>query len=115
MTNRGRSLGSALGPDGTSVWARADLQFANLTISPWLEWLRFISDRYDSNQSQGVFVTATGPIEHRQRLGADVRAQLSEMLWFSLGLFAERIANADLVEGNTRYSGGATASLTFRP
>jgi hypothetical protein len=115
MTNRGRTLGSALGPDGTSIWARADLQLANLTLSPWVEWLRFISDRYDSNQSQGVFVTATGPIEHRQRIGADVRAALSEMLWFSLGIFGERIANADLLQGNTRFSGGATASVTFRP
>ena len=115
MTNRGRTLGAALGPDGTSVWLRADLQLATLTVSPWLEWLRFLSDRYGSNQSQGVFVTASGPIEHRQRIGADVRASLSEMLWLSVGLFAERIANADLVQGDTRFSGGATASLTFRP
>ena len=115
MTNRGRTLGSALGPDGTSVWTRADLQLGNLTVSPWLEWLRFVSDRYDSNQSEGVFVTATGPIEHRQRLGADLRAMLSPMLWLSLGAFAERIANADLLVGTTRYSGGAAASLTFRP
>lgn len=115
MTNRGRTLGSALGPDGTSLWARADFQLANLTVSPWVEWLRFISDRYDSNQSQGVFVTAVGPIEHRQRLGADLRAASSEMLWFSLGAFVERIGNADLVEGNTRFSGGVTASITFRP
>jgi hypothetical protein len=115
MTNRGRALGSALGPDGTSLWARADLQFGKLTVSPWAEWLRFVSDRYDSNQSQGVFVVAQGPREHRQRLGADVRAALSEMLWFSLGVFGERIGNADLVVGETRFSGGATASLTFRP
>jgi hypothetical protein len=115
MTNRGRAVGSALGPDGTSVWARADLQLGNLTVSPWAEWLRFISDRYDSNQSQGVFVTATGPIEHRQRLGADVRGMLSPMLWFTLGIFGERIGNADLVADNTRFSGGATASVTFRP
>ena len=44
-----------------------------------------------------------------------MRAALSEMLWFSLGIFGERIANADLLQGNTRFSGGATASVTFRP
>jgi hypothetical protein len=44
-----------------------------------------------------------------------VRALLSPMLWFTLGVFGERIGNADLAEGATRFSGGATASATFRP
>src|SRR5438094_425978 len=44
MTNAGRTLGSALGPDGTSLWIRADFEHAALTISPWFEWLRFSGD-----------------------------------------------------------------------
>jgi capsule assembly protein Wzi len=113
MTNRGRTLGDAMGPDGTSVWARADIMAGKLTISPWFEWLRFVSDLYDSSGPEGVVVVAKGPIEHRQRLGADLRAALSEALWFSLRVFGERIGNADFLEGNTRFSGGATASATF--
>ena len=114
MTNRERTLGDALGPDGLSLWARADLQLANVTLSPWAEWLRFISDRYAANESVGVFVTSSGPIEHRQRIGLDLRAPLSDALWLSVRLFGERIGNADLVEGSTKLSGGATASATFR-
>jgi hypothetical protein len=34
MTNGGRTLGSALGPDATSLWVRGDLEFARTTISP---------------------------------------------------------------------------------
>jgi len=114
LTNRGRTIADALGPDGTSLWARADLQLANLTLSPWVEFLRFLSDVYGSNQAEGVFVIASGQIEHRQRLGIDLRAPLSYALWFSVRLFGERIGTADFVEGRTRYGAGATASATFR-
>jgi hypothetical protein len=57
MTNGGRTLGSALGPDGLSLWARADVEITGVIVSPWAEWLRFISDRYNSDQDHGVFVT----------------------------------------------------------
>ncbi len=114
MTNRERTLGDALGPDGLSIWARGDFQAGKVTLSPWLEFLRFVSDVYGSNETAGVFVVATGPIEHRQRIGADVRAVFSDTLGFSLRVFGERIGNADLVEGSTKYGGGAIASATFR-
>jgi hypothetical protein len=115
MTNAGRTLGSALGPDGTSLWLRADLEFGPLQLSPWAEWLRFVSDRYDSDQTRGVFVTASGPKEHRQRLGAELLLQLAPSWWVAAGAFGERIGNADLAVGNTRYGGGATATLAYRP
>jgi hypothetical protein len=115
MTNGGRTLGSALGPDGLSLWVRADLDIAGVMVSPWAEWLRFVSDRYSSDQDHGVFVTAVGPIEHRQRIGADVQAQLARGLRLSAGLFGERVGNADLVEGATKFNAGLRAALTYTP
>src|SRR5919201_3858269 len=73
MTNAGHTLGPALGPDGTSLWIRADLEHAALTLSPWFEWLRFSGDTYGSDQAHGVFVVARGPVEHRQRFGIDAQ------------------------------------------
>ena len=115
MTNGGRTLGSALGPDGTSLWVRADLEFGAVQVSPWVEWLRFVSDRYGSDQTTGVFVTAVGPMEHRQRLGADAQLTLARSWFITGGVFGERIANADLVNGSTRYSAGLRAALVWTP
>jgi len=115
MTNGGRTLGSALGPDGLSLWARADVEIAGATVSPWAEWLRFVSDRYGSDEARGVFVIAVGPIEHRQRLGADLQAQLALDWRLSAGVFGERVENADLVEGATRFNAGLRAALTYTP
>jgi hypothetical protein len=115
MTNGGRTLGSALGPDGTSLWVRADIEIAGVLVSPWAEWLRFISDRYDSDQERGVFVTAVGPIEHRQRLGADLRVEMTPNWRLLAGLFGERVGNADLVEGATKLNAGLRAALTYTP
>ena len=114
MTNAGRTLGSALGPDGTSLWIRADFEHAALTISPWFEWLRFSGDTYGSDQARGVFVVARGPVEHRRRLGIDAQATVAPLV-VSAGLFGERIDNADLVNGSTRWSGGLRAAVTWTP
>ena len=115
MTNAGRTLGSALGPDGTSLWVRADFTTGPLVLSPWAEWMRFVSDRYGSDEARGVFVTARGPMEDRQRLGADLQAQLAPRWRLAAGAFAERIGNADLVPGARSHSLGARAALTFTP
>ncbi|MGZ6142144.1 MAG: capsule assembly Wzi family protein [Myxococcales bacterium] len=115
MTNAGRTLGSAMGPDGTSLWVRADVPLGKARLSPWAEWMRFVSDSYGSDEQRGVFVIATGPMEHRQRLGADLEARLSAQWTLTAGAFGERIGNADLVPGATRYSAGARTALTFTP
>jgi hypothetical protein len=80
-----------------------------------VEWLRFVSDRYGSDQTTGVFVTAVGPMEHRQRLGADAQLTLARSWFITGGVFGERIANADLVNGSTRYSAGLRAALVWTP
>ena len=54
-------------------------------------------------------------MEHRQRLGADLQAQLAPGWQLSGGLFAERVGNADLIEGSTRLNAGLRAALTYAP
>jgi len=114
MTNAGRTLGSALGPDGTSLWLRADFEARRFVLSPWVEWLRFSGDTYGSDQARGVFVVARGPVEHRRRLGIDAQATVAPLV-VSAGLFGERIDNADLANGSTRWSGGLRAAVTWTP
>jgi capsule assembly protein Wzi len=113
MTNAGRTLGSALGPDGTSLWVKADLQVGSALVSPWAEWLRFVSDRYGTDQERGVFVTQSGELEHRQRIGADVQLPIAGIVLLTAGAFGERIGNAALVTGQTKYGGGLRAALSF--
>ena len=113
MTNAGRTIGSALGPDGTSLWVRTDLQLGALQLSPWAEWLRFVSDLYGQTQAQGVFVTKVGPQEHRQRLGVDAFLPLRKDLQLSASFFGERIGNTDLVNGSTSFGAGMRAALIW--
>ncbi len=113
MTNAGRTFGSALGPDGASLWVKADLQLGSTLLSPWAEWLRFVSDRYGTDQERGVFVTQSGELEHRQRIGADVQLPIAGIVLLTAGAFGERIGNAALVAGQTKYGGGLRAALTF--
>ncbi|HEY6909475.1 MAG TPA: capsule assembly Wzi family protein [Myxococcales bacterium] len=113
MTNAGHTFGSALGPDGTSLWLKADVQVGPALFSPWAEWLRLVSDRYGTDQERGVFVTQSGQLEHRQRIGADVQLPVGPVVLLSAGAFGERIGNAALVTGQTRYGGGLRAALTF--
>src|SRR5205823_3469742 len=94
MTNAGRPMVSTLGLDCTSLWIRSDFELGPAVISPWFEWMRFVSDVYGSDQSRGVFVISSGPIEHRQRLGADAQVEISRALWLTGGVFFERIGNA---------------------
>ena len=103
MTNAGRTFGSALGPDGASLWIKADLQLGSTLLSPWVEWLRFVSDRYGTDQERGVFVTQSGELEHRQRIGADVQLPIAGIVLLTAGAFGERIGNAALVAGQTKY------------
>jgi len=113
LTNAGRTLGSALGPDGLSLWVRADLALGGAQLSPWFEWLRYSSDVYDVTDADGVFVIKRGPQEHRQRLGADLRLTALGLDW-SAGLSGERTAGAGFVPGDTRFSLGARLLVAWR-
>ena len=115
MTNGGRTLGTPYGPDVDSLWLRADLAFGGALVSPWTEWLRCFSDRYDVTDAAGVFLVARGVTEHRQRLGVDLTAKLAPGWTLSGGLFGERVGNADLIAGATRLNAGMRASLAWEP
>ncbi|HEX4381884.1 MAG TPA: capsule assembly Wzi family protein [Myxococcales bacterium] len=114
-TNAGRTLADALGPDGTSLWIRTDLQIGSLQLSPWAEWLVFVADRYSAVVGQPVIVAAVGPREHRQRLGADVETFLGGGLQLRAGLYAERIGDTGFQGGATTLGAGLRAALTWAP
>jgi hypothetical protein len=111
MTNAGRTLGTALGPDGFSAWLRADAKAGTARISPWFEWLKFVSDRYNSSP---VVVIRRGPQEHRQRLGLEVALPLTQDVRLEASAFTERIANADFVNGTTSLGGGVRTALVYQ-
>ncbi|HEY2028134.1 MAG TPA: capsule assembly Wzi family protein [Myxococcales bacterium] len=112
MTNAGRTLGTALGPDGFSAWLRADTKVAAVRVSPWFEWLKFVSDRYKSSP---VVVIQRGPQEHRQRLGLDVALPLAQQIRLEASLFGERIANQDFINGESSLRTGVRAALILTP
>jgi hypothetical protein len=114
MTNAGRTLGSPLGPDAQSLWLRADLALGAAQVSPWFEWVRFFSDVIGETQEAGNFLVQRGPQEHRQRVGADVRLEALGLSW-SGGVFAERVAGAGFVAGDTRLGMGGRVLVSCIP
>lgn len=114
MTNAGRTLGSPLGPDAQSLWARADLALGAAEVSPWFEWVRCFSDVIGETQAAGNFLVQRGPQEHRQRAGADLRFSALGLSW-SGGVFAERVAGAGFVPGETRLGLGGRLVVSASP
>ena len=114
LTNAGRTLGSAEGPDALSLWLRADLALGTAQVSPWCEWLRYSSDLYRVTDADGVSVIGLGPQEHRQRAGVDARFDVLGLA-FSGGLFAERIGGAGYRVGAPRYSAGGRLLVSWSP
>jgi Capsule assembly protein Wzi len=120
MTSDGRTLGTPLGPDAISLWARADLVLpakngGNAVLSPWGEWLRESSDLMGVSNTYGVYLIQHGVYEHRQRLGVDYRTVSASGFSFSIGLFGERVANQAFVAGDGRLNGGVRLAVTARP
>lgn len=114
LTNAGRTLGSALGPDALSLWLRMDLALGLAQVSPWCEWLRYSSDLYSVTDADGVSVNGRGAQEHRQRAGVDARFEVLG-LGFSGGLLAERIGGAGYRAGIPRFSAGGRLLVSWSP
>jgi Capsule assembly protein Wzi len=117
FSSAGRPFGTPLGPEGESVYLRAELEAPGVRVAPWGEWLRLKSDTYVSNGdgAGGVRVASVGPSENRQRLGVDVALPLSPALSLNVTAYAERVGNADLVPGSTILNGGLVTALRYMP
>ena len=115
MTSSARTIGTPLGPDGRSLWIRADLELPSVRLSPWFEWLRYTSDTYDSNDETGLFVSSRGVAENRQRLGIDAALAIGPAWDLTASLFAERVGNAGFVAGESRFNVGMRAAVTYTP
>ena len=116
-TNAGRALGSPLGPDGLSIYARAELELPAARLSPWVEWLRFSSDTFkdDGQGGGGVAVDKVGPIESRRRAGLDLSVPLTRAFLLEANLYVELVTTAELVPDATRHNGGAVVRLRYFP
>jgi hypothetical protein len=117
FSNAGRPFGTPLGPEGASVYLRAELEAPGVRVAPWAEWLRFKADTYAPNNdgSGGWLIASMGPSESRQRLGVDVALTLRPSLLLEVTAYAERVGTADLVPGSTLFNGGLVTALRYSP
>src|ERR1700686_88455 len=69
FSSAGRPFGTPLGPEGESVYLRAELEVPGVRVAPWGEWLRFKSDTYVPNGdgAGGQRIASVGPSENPQR------------------------------------------------
>ncbi len=116
-TNAGRTLGSPLGPDGLSLYLRAELELPVGRISPWVESVRFSSDTFkdDGRGDGGIQVDQAGPTERRQRAGVDLAIALRRWLQLDANAWVERVTTADLRPGSERLNAGVVATLRYAP
>jgi hypothetical protein len=115
MTNAERTLGSPLGPDAWSVYARGRIDLPAAAISPWAEIAHLSSDVYGATETGPIVRVSEGIAERRYRLGLDARFDLRPRLSLQLAAFAERAGNADLAEGATRFNAGLRGALSWTP
>jgi hypothetical protein len=117
FSSAGRPFGTPLGPEGGSLYLRAELEAPGVRVAPWAEWMRFKSDTYVDNNdgSGGARIGTVGPVENRQRLGVDVALALRPSLLLEVTAYAERVGTADLVPGSTLLNGGLLTALRYSP
>jgi hypothetical protein len=115
MTNAGRTLGSALGPDAWSLYSAVRIDQRHLSFTPWAELVRMSSDVYTGSADGPVVRVSSGVAEHRFRAGIDAAVALPRGIAVRLRTYAERVGNSDFVRGSTRLNGGILTTLTWRP
>lgn len=114
-TNAGRTLGSPLGPDGLSLYARAELETPVGPVAPWVEALRFSSDVFTADAGGNAQIAARGPVERRERAGLDLAVPVRPAVLLEAGAYVERVVNADFEPGSSRVNGGARVAISWTP
>ena len=114
-TSGARTLGSALGPEATSVYVspRWDISKLAVSVSPWSEVVRIGSDLYDFPENAAIRRRASGLAEVRLRAGLKLLGNLTDALRFEAGGFTERVHNEAFQLGS-RTNMGLYVSLTAR-
>lgn len=115
FTNRGRIVGSPLGPDTSSVYAGARLQLRGATLYPWLELVRLASDTYSAIEFGPLWRETRGNPEKRYRAGARLRVPLPHSARVDVEAMVERVHDFAYVDGETRNAAGLVASFVWSP
>jgi hypothetical protein len=115
MTSGGRTAGSPLGPDATSVYVspRWDVENGAVSLSPWSEVIRIGSDVYDFPQDGPITRRSSGLAEIRLRAGLRVLGVLHRGLWLQTDSFIEHVGN-EAFQVATRNNVGLSVTATWR-
>jgi len=115
MTSGGRTAGSPLGPDATSLYVSPRWDFENgiASISPWTEFIRIGSDVYDFPEHAAISRSSSGLAEIRSRAGLRVLGILQPGLWMQVDSFVEHIGN-DAFQVSTRNNAALSLTVIWR-
>ncbi len=115
FTNAGRVVGSPLGPDAWSLYLGRRVAMRNLTISPWIELVRFSSDTYTFVVDGPISRATRGTSELRFRGGGRLRRPFAYNLSLEIDAWVELVERLDFEPGVRRENVGAALSWVWRP
>ncbi len=115
MTSGGRTAGSPLGPDATSLYVspRWDFESGIVSISPWAELIRIGSDVYDFPEHAAISRLSSGLAEIRSRAGLRVLGVLQPGLWMQAENFVEHVGN-EAFQVSTRNNAGLSLTVIWQ-
>lgn len=115
FTNAGRIVGSPLGPDGQSWFARGRVELGWGTVYPWLELAMLSSDAYEFVPFGPINRTVNGVTETRVRAGARLRVVLDPGWWVEGEALYEHVDAFAFEPGSSRDNVGVVATMVWHP
>ena len=115
MTSGGRTAGSPLGPDATSLYVspRFDLKDGTVSLSPWSEVIHIGSDFYAFPDNGPIYRTSSGLAEIRLRAGLRALGLLRPGLWLQTDSFVEHVGN-EAFQVATRTNAGVSVTVIWK-
>jgi hypothetical protein len=114
VTSGGRTVGVALGPDATSLYASPRWMVQErVMLTPWVELIHIGSGMYVFPESAAIFRAASGLAEIRWRTGLGAVALLTDALWLDANGFFEHVHN-DAFQTATRSNAGLALNINWR-
>lgn len=119
FTHAGRVVGSPLGPDVTSLFARGRIELGKregeLVVWPWVEVARLSSDTYTFVTKGPISLATHGPTEARYRIGGRVRYPVTARVAVEGEAVYERVTSEAFIPGATQDNTGVTITLLWYP
>jgi hypothetical protein len=114
MTSGGHTVGSALGPDATSLYASPRLRVRDtVVLTPWTELIRIGSNTYAFPEEDAITSASAGLAEIRWRAGLGALAFLNRGFWLDAGGFFEHVHN-NAFQINRHDNVGVALSINWR-